>query len=283
MLTAGRGATLVELCVALAVGGLALAVIVATGTRERRLHVALAHRIAGGRQLRHAAEILPIDLRPLDPRSGDIAPGEARDTSLQFRATVAGGVICAISASEVALVPATTRGGELHSEVSQPRPGDTLWALVDDDTTDQWLPARIQSARQASAHCSTSRPRFVDAGDEAAASLMLALSTDLAPLGVTPGSPIRVTRAVRYSVYRASDGGWYLGYRDAAASGGFDVIQPVSGAYPSRNSVRFRYRASNGVLLPTPVDSTRSIATVQIALVTTSDSLEARVALRNAR
>src|SRR5689334_11182031 len=148
-----RAFTLVELCMALTLGALTLSIVVAIGTRERRLHVALAHRVAGARQLRHAAQILPIDLRALDPRGGDISPGEARDTSIQFRSTVAAGVICSISATEIALVPAAAREGELYSELSAPRAGDTLWSLGDADTSDLWIPAAIQSVRQSVGRC----------------------------------------------------------------------------------------------------------------------------------
>jgi hypothetical protein len=295
-----RAFTLVELCIALTLGALALSIVVAIGTRERRLHVALAHRVAGGRQLRHAAQILPIDLRALDPRGGDISPGEARDTSIQFRSTVAAGVICSISATEIALVPAAAREGELYSELSAPRAGDTLWSLADADTSDRWIPAAIQSVRQTVGRCAApASNQFVGAGDAASPSTTLTLSRDCASLGIRVGAPVRISRLARYSIYRASDGGWYLGYRDAAAGGGFDVIQPVSGPYTSRSSVRFRYLASNGAELASPVDSTRDVSAVAVTLVATvgdlrgvsaavrrpapvTDSLAILIALRNA-
>src|SRR6202022_2394268 len=56
-----------------------------------------------------------------------------------------------------------------------------------------------------------------------------------APLGsdVKPGAAVRFVRRARYSLYRASDGDWYLGYRRCNAIGppGCGVVQPVSGPY----------------------------------------------------
>ena len=297
MLKARSGLTLIELCIALTLGSLVLCTVTAIGVRERRLHFALAQRLAGARQLRHAAEILPIDLRALDVSEGDIIAGEARDTSLQIRATVAAGVICALTASEITLAP-DTPDGELYSALSSPRAGDTLWALADGDSTDRWLPAGIVSSRTATGQCLGSA--FAPAGGGPAASVVLAPSRDLATLGIGVGSPTRITRGARYSIYRASDGGWYLGFRDAAQGGGFDGIQPVSGPYPSRASVRFRYQDASGASLPMPVDSARRIHGVAITLgalagdvrgavtgvrsaVSRLDSLIIVVALRNAR
>jgi len=267
MLRARRGLTLVELCIALTLGSIALCTVTAIGVRQQRLHFALAQRLAGGRPLRHAAQILPIDLRALDPSQGDIAAGEARDTSIQIRATVAGGVLCALTATEASLVPGDAANGVLYSSLSTPRAGDTLWALSDADTSDQWVGAEITASRIAAGRCAATTPQFVAARDAIALGVVLTLSRDATALGMRAGSPVRVTRAARYSIYRASDGGWYLGFRDAAPGGGFDVIQPVSGPYPSRSSLRFRYWSVNGSPLPTPTDSTRHIAGVEIALV----------------
>lgn len=266
MLNARRGLTIVELCVALTLGGLALCTVTAIGVRQQRLHFALAQRLAGARQQRHAVAILPIDLRALDASEGDIEPGEARDTSIQIRATVAGGVICAVTAGEVALVPAEARDGELYSALSSPRAGDTLWALADADSSDRWISARIVSSRAAAGRCAATGSTFVAPAEALAASQVLALSRDVAALGMRAGSPVRVTRPARYSIYHASDGGWYLGFRDAAPGGGFDVIQPVSGPYPSRTSIRFRYWGEGGTTPPLPLDSTRRILGVEIAI-----------------
>ena len=275
MLKLRRGLTLVELCIGLTLGSLALSIIIAIGVRERRLHYALAQRLAGSRQLRHAAGILPIDLRSIDPREGDIAPGEARDTSIQFRATVAGGVICAVNAADVALVPGDASGGRLFTLLSAPRAGDTLWALAAADSIDRWIAATIVSVRTAAARCRPGSPYV--AQSPSAASFVLGLDRAVDTLGARVGSPVRITRPARYSVYRASDSRWYLGFRDAAVGGGFDVIQPVSGPYPARTSVRFAYWDSGG-RLTMPIDSVARIRAVEIAVAADAGDVRGAVA-----
>src|SRR4029079_4209458 len=52
---------------------------------------------------------------------------------------------------------------------------------------------------------------------------------------VHKGSPLHFARRGRYSLYRSSDGDWYLGYRRCNAIGASvcGSIQPVSGPYRS--------------------------------------------------
>ena len=278
MLNARPGLTLVDLCIALTLGSIALCTITVIGARQQRLHFALAQRLAGARQLRHAAEILPIDLRALDANEGDIVAGEARDSSIQIRATVAGGVICAVTGAEVALVPADARKGELYTALSSPRVGDTLWALADADSSQRWIAAGIVSSRTAAGRCAATGSAFVAPAEALAPSVVLSLSRDVDALGIHAGSPVRVTRLARYSIYRASDGGWYLGFRDAAPAGGFDVIQPVSGPYPSRTSLRFRYRGDGGTPLTLPIDDTRRVLAVEIAIAALAGDVGAAAA-----
>src|SRR5262245_17958001 len=90
--TLRRGVTLVELVVTMAVGGLALSLIAAVCLRQQRVISDLSHAAALTAQLRDAAAILPIDLRALSSGLGDIR--DARDTSLEVRATIASAVVC---------------------------------------------------------------------------------------------------------------------------------------------------------------------------------------------
>jgi len=50
---------------------------------------------------------------------------------------------------------------------------------------------------------------------------------------IRPGAIVRFIRRQRYSLYRASDGDWYLGYRRCNAMGVSvcGAVQPVSGPY----------------------------------------------------
>ena len=59
------------------------------------------------------------------------------------------------------------------------------------------------------------------------------------------GAPVRFTRPVRYSLYRAADGDWYLGEREwNPTTVRFNTIQPVSGPFLSPVTRRTRVQLS---------------------------------------
>jgi hypothetical protein len=57
---------------------------------------------------------------------------------------------------------------------------------------------------------------------------------------VRPGAAVRFVRRQRYSLYLASDGEWYLGYRRCNAVGASicGTVQPVSGPYRPYNRLQ---------------------------------------------
>src|SRR5439155_17735466 len=87
-----RGVTLIELIVAMVVGGVALALIASISVRQQRLYADLADRAALASQLRQASTVLPIELRGASSAGGDIR--EARDTAIELRASIASAVVC---------------------------------------------------------------------------------------------------------------------------------------------------------------------------------------------
>jgi hypothetical protein len=109
------------------------------------------------------------------------------------------------------------------------------------------------------------------------------------------GTPARITRPARYSLYRASDDHCYLGLRTWNASlGRFNQVQPVSGPYrsPALGGSAFRYFDSTGARLPSGTQDTRRVARVEVQLtadrstapaIAALDSLVVAVALRNRR
>jgi hypothetical protein len=79
------------------------------------------------------------------------------------------------------------------------------------------------------------------------------------------GMPLRVTRPLRYSLYRGSDANWYLGQRDwNTTTMRFNSVQPVSGPFlsPPARGVVFHYLDSAGAELVTPVTNTHLISAV---------------------
>lgn len=267
--------TLVELMIALVATGLVLAVVSVIGVRQQRVFSDLANAAALSMQLRDAAAILPLDLRTASARAGDLRAGEARDTSIELRATIAAAVVCDTSARALVLSPAAAGSATLATTAAIDV-GDTAWVLAAEDSA-AWTPRRVLSVSAGDpGPCGRSGP-VLDAATRAAPRIVVALDSTPdgapdgapAPLSSMLGAPVRVTRAVRYSLYRAADNQWYAGERDwNAASGRFNTIQPIAGPFSSAamHGLVFQYLDSAGAPLPTPVADPRRVAAVELTL-----------------
>jgi len=292
------GFTLAELLIALACGAVLFAVAAAIALRQQRVFAELADAAATTGRLREVIATLPIDLRAVSPRAGDIR--EARDTSLEIRATIASAVVCdSAGASSLILAPALA-GAEAYAAYLTPiAAGDTAWLLDVRDSTERWIPRRVTSASSTTAaRCATgaptlSRPPF--------ATLVISLDT-VGP--ARAGTVLRVTRPIRYSLYRSSDGSWQLGVRDwNTTAQRFNSVQPVAGPLlpPSGRGLAFSYADSTGGIVANPADSQTGLALIRIAahaqslrpvrvlgaraggVTQRADSLDAVVLLRNRR
>ncbi|MGH7695898.1 MAG: hypothetical protein ACRENH_13005, partial [Gemmatimonadaceae bacterium] len=98
------------------------------------------------------------------------------------------------------------------------------------------------------------------------------------PIAIPEGAPLRFTRTARFSLYKASDGRWYLGARDWNGDAErFNSIQPVAGplqaysANPSESGLLFVYRDASGTQLPRPADGAR-IASITVTSRAVSDA-----------
>jgi prepilin-type N-terminal cleavage/methylation domain-containing protein len=259
------GLTLVELSVVLALGGIVLALVVTVGARLERQFGSLSAQIAESAQLDEAAAILPIDLRALSPVAGDIRTGEASDTTLEVRATIASGIVCSATPESLVVAPALRVDGVPAGKPVQA--GDTLWVFVAGDSGVAWRPLLAQGVHTAAVGCTAFAGSSAIFGLDAR-SLRVVQREGLTALPLTAGAPYRVTRPARFSFYRASDGHWYLGLREwNTTSARFNQVQPVSGPYlapsaPPRRGTRFVYFDSLGAAMPPG-----SLETDRIALV----------------
>lgn len=277
------------------VGGVALALVASMCLRQQRIFADLAQSTALAGQLREGVSILPIDLRGVSSVARDIR--DARDTSIELRATIASAVVCDTLAGAIVLAAAEGDAALYTGRASPIAADDTAWVFTPADSSEAWSAYRISGVRGAPpGRCHAVGPS-VQSG-----TARVALSLDGAPLFSLVGSPMRVTRAVRYSLYRSSDGSWNLGERDwNAVTLRFNTIQPVSGPYLSAASggLVLRYYDSLGARLPAPVSDTRAIALIRFELrgqtklaprvvgagapMNRVDSVSAWIALRNRR
>jgi prepilin-type N-terminal cleavage/methylation domain-containing protein len=258
-----RGVTLLELLVVLVVGGGALGLIAAISVRQQRIFSDLADAGALASQLREAAAILPIDLRSVSAAAGDVR--EARDTSIELRATIASAVVCDTVGGTLVLAPSSAGVTAYAGTSAAIEAGDTAWVFGTPDSTSAWQPFRVASASSTTpGNCAATAPQL-PAADRllGRTAIVLELSPSAA---LVLGSPLRVTRPLRYSLYRASDGGWYLGEKDwNNATHKFNTIQPVSGPFlaAAAGGLTFSYADSAGQALPAPVANMQAIASVQ--------------------
>ena len=291
------GTTLVELTVALVLFGLILGGLLSVMDRQQRFYRETSQASAGRSQVRQAAAILPAELRGLAPGTDII---EALDSALEFRSTMASGVVCDRGVDWVALAPLRPSGARtLRGELLPPASGDVahvLLAEANDPARDRWLPLVIAEAFDDDDVCETGP--FVDPADAGQPRLRLTFGVESA-LAIPPGTPLRMTRPVRYSLYRSSDRLWYLG-ADEWAEGRWSGVQPVSGPYPAygrgAGGIRFEYLDASGAPITAPVDPA-SVALIRLivravaassgatgpprSLVSGADSAVVDVSLRN--
>ncbi|HET7189587.1 MAG TPA: prepilin-type N-terminal cleavage/methylation domain-containing protein [Gemmatimonadaceae bacterium] len=232
-----RGATLVELVVALTLTAVVLGAAASSVLRQHRTARVVSGEAATTAQLRAATGALSAELSVLSRAAGDIVPGEARDSALELRSLVAAGVACDDAVGSATFAPDDDGVPEaLWGTV--PRVGDSLW-WYRGGATAAWHGARIATSDSVSAPClltgSALRP---------ARRVAVAAGGDTIPFG----APLRVTRPARYSFYRSGDGSWQLGVRDWIGDH-FGAPQPLAGPFLVRAGDRrsgFRYFAPNG-------------------------------------
>src|SRR6185503_4307029 len=189
---------------------------------------------------------------------------DARDTAVEFRSVIANAVVCDTTASSLVLAPVATTVTTLASIAQPIEANDTAWVLSLDDSGPTWMPARVTGVGTAAPGACPSPAPALDATQRSLARVSLTLSTrPSSPLGM----PVRVTRPVRYSLYKASDNDWYVGQRDWNNSSlRLNTIQPVAGPFLSaaQSGLRFTYLDTTGTVLSTPVADSRAIALIRV-------------------
>ena len=264
--------TLVEVLVALTIGGLVLAVAAGSMLRQQRAVRWVEGLTSAELQLRPVLRLVADELEPLDPTAGDIAPGQASDTTLELRAVVAVSLSCD-SASAVTLVPSSDSTPLLGGVARAPAVGDSVWLYRD---SLGWRGHSVVSVTRPTTGCGVPT-------SPAGATFTLGLEV---PADVPAGTPLRVTRWERWVVYRAGDGKWHLGIRDwSAATSRFLPAQPVAGPFvrrtPDGRRTGFRYFDAFGTELVPDGTNEPSIARVRITTLSAVPSTTPAIVRRD--
>ncbi len=269
------GFTLVELIIAAVIASLAAGTMILTLSRQQRFFTS-ADAIGEVRgQLRDAADVLATDLR--GAAVARFGMPVTSDSAVEFFATIGTSVACSRPAGAIIGLPpeSLVAGNTLTSLLAQPDTGDLALLLsIPRSSPDsaKWETLRIASftSRAISTACPSSTG-FTTASDASSGSSGYLLTLAQTPSRtITAGAPIAFVRRVRYSLYKSSDGLWYLGYRRCnAMAPGCAAVQPVSGPYRAYSSsagssgLSFRFYDAYGQSL---TSTGTSVARIDIVL-----------------
>ncbi len=295
---AGRrrtGFSLIELLVVIVLMSIVMGAIYRVITRQQRFYVGVNEVMAQRSQLRQATAVLPLELRNVSSAGGDFIA--VSDSVLEMRVQVGTSLVCAIDPSRgyIDLPPMNLAAGHtLTAFTTMPRPGDEAFIYDDGTITgnvdDTWVRRELTSV--ASPTTCIGAP-YSQAADDAKARWRLNFGPTL-PATVVIGAPVRITRIVRYSLYKATDGQSYLGYEDYNGSA-WSGMEVVAGPYDATDGVQFLFYAEDGTQIAS-VPSANPIARVDLAVRGTTarainvegitrghyaDSLAVSVAIRN--
>jgi len=237
-----RGSSLIELVLAMSLGAVVLGAASRTLLRQRRSSDSHTSRVHAESQLRAALGVLEVAIAGSSPASGDLAPGEARDTAIQLRTPVANAIACDSSVGAAMIAVSDSSEERASGFSTAPRIGDTLWWHAPGSLG--WVGRRIADLSTWSGVCAVA-----GAGPQALYRLGFAL-----PDTVPNGAPLRLTRVARYSLYHAGDGTWQLGVSEwSEVLRAFAPPQPVAGPFvlaaPGGARSGFRYFGASGAEL----------------------------------
>jgi type II secretory pathway pseudopilin PulG len=296
------GLSLLELLVAIALASVVGSAMAVTISRQQLFYRGASELHYAREGVRDAMEVMSTDIRGLSVF--DTVRVRA-DSAIEFFAGIGSSVVCQRVGNEIGLPPSHSTGNSLSAFLATPDTGDIATFYSRPATgADQWEKHRIAgfASRSLASTCPVASG-FSTQSDVEGTTAGFGLTLD-GPLSgdVRMGAPVRFLRRARYSLYKAGDGLWYLGYRRCNASGdaACGAIQPLSGPYRPYNSdprlsgLTFTYLDASGQRLGAS-DSPLLLARIEItarseshqgilaagSIGTISDSATISVAVRN--
>jgi prepilin-type N-terminal cleavage/methylation domain-containing protein len=304
-----QGMTLLELLISLVLVGLMGGLIIGFLLKQERFYAGANEIVLTRTQVRQAS-LMENDLRAISAPAGDIYA--MTDTSIEFRSTFGSAYICSSDRtnSRIAVPPLTLASKSvLTNWTQQPAVNDSLALYVDSTSAsakdDSWSYHRISNGSvvisDASPGCQSSSKlmKTTDVTSQNPSYAFTLSPTQSAT--VSTGAAVRFFKRVHYSLYKASDNQWYLGYFDCRTSRTpvCNAIAPIAGPLrpyvaPDQAGLRFTYYDSTGAVTTNRLAVSRisilfqgeGSKTIQLAggsPVTFRDSLRVEVGLRNWR
>ncbi len=298
-----RGFTLPELMVATVMLAIIGAALMSMLVKQQRFYRGTGDVMDLRAQLRQASQAITADLRGISSVGSDIIA--MTDSSIDFRQTFGSSVVCKVVAkggTNLVLAPQTlSSGAVLTTWLAAPAPGDSIMVFDEGATTansdDSWQTFAVAGDTAKSNACPTGTGYFTAAG-ETHTSYTVVTSGNL-DTNITVGSPVRFYHYAHYSLYKASDNKWYLGFCQPACSS-TNKITAVAGPFRAytaaggtdTSGIRLTYYDSTGAVTATKKNVARIGIVIRGATqnpvnisgfksATKYDSLSTVVAVRN--
>jgi hypothetical protein len=265
------GLSLAELLVVVALAGLIGGAIAVTINRQQRFYRGASDLHYAREGVRDAMEVMSTDIRAMSVY--DTARLHT-DSAIEFFASIGSSVVCQSAGNQIGLPARHSEGNSLSAFLVDPDTGDiATFYTRSAEGGEEWERHRIVgfSSRSLASSCPASSGFSAQPDLDAAMTGFVVTLADPLPTWIKAGVPVRFLRRARYSLYRAGDGHWYLGYRrcDAAGASMCGPVQPLSGPYgaysadPRVTGLELEYFDANGQALG-PSDSPLQLAKVAI-------------------
>jgi len=277
--------------IALVLLGMVSAAIYKVLVNNQRVYMAQTQQIDLQQNIRAAASILPAEFRQIDAGDSDIVA--MGPDSIRTRVIRQLGFLCAAPplGGGVGQITLTLRQSPMYGTRTTYTVNDSLLVYYEGDPTsrsdDGWLRGQVKTTATLANGCAG--PPAANAFVITMAPPWIAGSQFNFNGAITSGSPVLGFDKVVYRTYLSSDGNWYLGLRNPAATG---TIQPLVGPLIGSNGVTFSYFDANGAVTADPTRVARiditlrartasPIRNTQGAIAYKVDSVVTSVALRN--
>lgn len=282
-----RGYTLVEILIGLVLASLIGGAVYRVMVESQRITRSLNGRVDAQQSARTAAMYLSTALREVAASEGDIVVADA--TELRFRAMRWTGITCTALASASGNLTVTLRNTQTWGYRAPSAASDSLILFNENDpetrADDAWLFGGI-SAVTTGQTCTDG-----SAGTQLTFAITAGSGGNAAALaGFTVGSPARGFQHEELTLYTATGGSRWLGYRTMASGGTWTDVEPLVGPLTSAGLALAYYDT-----LGTATTNLARIASVGVTVrsqsierttggaANLSDSVVTRIAVRNNR
>lgn len=266
-----HGLSLAELVVIVALAGVVGVAVTVTINRQQLFYRGVSDLHYAREGIRDAMEVMSTDIRGLSV--ADTVRLRA-DSAIEFFASIGTSVVCQSVGNQIGLPARHSEANSLSAFLVEPDTGDiAAFYTRSPEGREEWERHRIAgfSSRSLATSCPSGSGFSAQADVDAAMTGFVVTLADPLPSGIKAGAPVQFLRRARYSLYRASDGHWYLGYRrcNAVGTSTCGPVQPLSGPYAAHSTdarvtgLNFEYFDAQGRPLA-PSDSPLMLARVDI-------------------